>query len=353
MTLLDTFPHLKEYNFPAQEISPTLFKTFSAAVANRITTLNLLPMARQTYSTRAIPLRNILCTFEHLVHLRAPTAEYLLDDMDLNDIRGQLQKLWIKKHVDATSRSHPRIAQDDPAVARQYVWVCRGLRTLHMKVDYHGTDCDFSELSLIVFGFLSRMCPRLQELSLKRRSLDLSLQGGLCLLTRLQELERVRIITHHYPQMDERDLLWIPSTPLSTWDRLYYPLLRHSTCKDLQAQYKGISPDKTTGSKLVERGRELGMDLSKVGYPEDLLDWMEERYGTTAPVEGDYASSSFRSLQLPKMQSFSVECREKKDKKAIAAQKLEDVVAKVRPNVHFRMCEEHKDAFYETTLKYW
>ncbi|KAG0363715.1 hypothetical protein BG005_008085 [Podila minutissima] len=45
----------------------------------------------------------------------------------------------------------------------------------------------------ILCGYLSRLCPRLEDLSIQYIQLDMTLQGGFCLLTRLGRLRRLRL----------------------------------------------------------------------------------------------------------------------------------------------------------------
>jgi hypothetical protein len=148
--------------------------------------------------------------------------------------------------------------------------------------------------------------------------------------------------------MDERDLLWAHPTPPSTWDRLAYPLLRHRISKDLQAQYEGISPGENT-SKIVERGRGRGMDLSKLGHGDDLLDWMDERFSSAATTKKD---SCYKPSQLPRLRSFWIECREEKYTRMEASQRLQKYIANIRPGVDFDLYKRRNQAFYET-LKYY
>ncbi|KAF9911897.1 hypothetical protein EC991_001801 [Linnemannia zychae] len=355
--VLDTFPQLEEFNFTAQEMRPNLYRAFSTGVVNRITTLNLLPMQPQTVSTRGIPLRQILCTFEHLIHLRAPTAVYYHEDMDLNNVKGRLRDR--KARLDCSSgRSDPRIPIDDPTKARQYIWACSGLKTLHMTIDITGSDSGSPVTSLIIFGFLSRMCPQLEELYLERWDLNLKLYGGFSLLSRLQKLERVRIVTDFHSRMDEAALLWIHPDSPSIWDRLDYPILRHQIVKRLEKVYNGLSliEEATTGSKVIERGLELGMNLSKIGYPEDLLEWLDGRYGTaavitvaaTAPTTtAPYPNETLRNL--PNLELLWIECAKPEGKET--TRRLKAHVGKIRPIVHFQTNKEPKDDFFYTTLQ--
>lgn len=242
-------------------------------------------MRSNACQAQAIPLRQILCSFEHLVHLRAPTAVYYLEDMDLHDVLEQLRECAPNKNPDYVDR-HYHIPTDNPMIAHQYIWACRRLKTLHMALSHRASRSSYSaESSLIIFGFLSRMAPRLQELHLTRYTVNLSSQGGLSLLTRLQDLERIRIVLDYCPCWTDSALAWLkPTSPSALGHLKYSGLHRRNIRKHLRRRYKGISSPEVTaaGSMLVARGRELGMDMSKVGYPDDILEWMDEHYTGTA-----------------------------------------------------------------------
>ncbi|KAG0070633.1 hypothetical protein BGZ90_012564 [Linnemannia elongata] len=128
-----------------------------AIIVNRITTLNLLPTHPNSLQTRDFPLREILSTFEHLLHLRAPTVVYHLEDMDLFDMRNQVLKNCRGRPESAIPSQQCRhsISEKEPA-ARQYIWACRGLKTLHIAIDHRYYDSNSTESSLVLFGFLTR-----------------------------------------------------------------------------------------------------------------------------------------------------------------------------------------------------
>ncbi|KAF9908669.1 hypothetical protein EC991_009597 [Linnemannia zychae] len=272
-SILEQFPALEEYTFSDRDAGLTLVNGLRTFV-NRVTTLNLLS-THLGYLSRTDILRTILCTFEHLVHLRAPNLFYFHEDMDVNSIRGRVHSRWnnSRSQLDHAMTDHP---------TEKYVWVCRGLRTLHMSVSGRRSDSSCFSKSLIMFGFLSRMCPQLQELHLKRRMMDLTFKGGLCLLSRLQELERINLSTAFSSPLDHHDFSWMRLTP-STMDRISYPVSQYKSKRDIRHLYSrlpDIQPASIAGrNKMINDGNKLQMDLTKVGLPEDLAEWTNERYG--------------------------------------------------------------------------
>lgn len=109
---------------------------------------------------------------------------------------------------------------------------------------------------------------------------------------------------------------------------------------------------------MVEQGREMGMDLSKLGYPEDLLDWMDERYrdpttdvDTIAPNTTISGCRKEPPLPLPKLQSFLVEMPHYSDMEYEQLRDYEKFVAKVRPDVDIQLRRPRLDEYFLTTLK--
>ncbi|KAF9133520.1 hypothetical protein BGW39_009594 [Mortierella sp. 14UC] len=329
-SILEQFPALENYSFSDRDAGATLVKGLRTIV-NRLTTLNLLATQRG-YSSRQVTLRTILCTFEHLIHLRAPNMDYFHEDMDVNDIRGQMHARW----------NHSRGGLDHAMTdnpTEQYIWACRGLRTLHMSVGCRTSDSSSPSSALIMFGFLSRMCPQLQELHLRRRLLDLTFRGGLCLMTRLRELERIKIITAYDYPLDDHALFWMRLAP-STMDHFSHPLLQFKTKRELRNWYQRFPVLQTASSvgrkKMIDDGNRLGIDFTKVGTPEDLMEWMSERYG------------SRRLATWPKLQQFSIESSERRHDTEL--KKAEAFAAKVRPDAEFHFRHAPTEA-YLTTLQ--
>ncbi|KAK5829440.1 hypothetical protein F5H01DRAFT_393477 [Linnemannia elongata] len=332
--LLQTFPHMEQCNLTDRVIG--LWGLVQAIIVNRITTLNLLPTHPNSLQTRDFPLREILSTFEHLLHLRAPTVVYHLEDMDLFDMRNQVLKNCRGRPESAIPSQQCRhcISEKEPA-ARQYIWACRGLKTLHIAIDHRYYDSNSTESSLVLFGVLTRVCPRLQELYLKQRTMHLSLQGGLCLLTRLQDLERVRFATDGNIDFFKQDLFWMRPTAPTSWKCLVYPILHRRARKYLQRLYKGISPslseDGAIGSVRAEISQETGVDLKNLGHANDLFNWMEDYYSSfwiETPSQDIDAS-------LPK------------------AAKMEEWMRKMRPKVDFQLLRPPLDNYYNMTLRHY
>ncbi|KAG0292112.1 hypothetical protein BGZ96_004527 [Linnemannia gamsii] len=369
--VLEAFPHGEECNITDSGMGSQVMRELRTSVVNRITTMNILPThpSKLGHNITSHPVREILCGFPHLLHLRAPTSNYCIKDMDLCNMQGQAQNYRATFRPSSRYHSGP-IPTNDTTAANQYIWACRGLRTLHLTIGYEEFNITASSKALIMFGFLSRMCPRLQELYLTVPKLDMSIPAGLCLLTRLRDLHRVRFVTGDCLQLNKCSLFWMVSSPSFTWRHVGYPLMALKIRSDLRGQYGNVQPSAimTASSKLVERGREMGMDLSKIGYPDDLLEWMDcySKGINTASTAAAAAAAANVDLTAahdgevlpmwPKLQSFWIEYRNRRtghgnSKGDAKLKKPEKCIVKVPSSVDLQVFSEPQDLICSTTLQ--
>ncbi|KAG0041657.1 hypothetical protein BGZ83_001487 [Gryganskiella cystojenkinii] len=95
------------------------------------------------------------------------------------------------------------------------IWACRGLKTLSFQLDTYKKNSyrTATATNLDIFSYLSRVCPQLQDLELCVEPCVLGLENGLCLLTRLRNLERLKItiaVRHaREGSFEETDFCWI------------------------------------------------------------------------------------------------------------------------------------------------
>ncbi|GJJ70842.1 hypothetical protein EMPS_03192 [Entomortierella parvispora] len=92
------------------------------------------------------------------------------------------------QHLDTGPREWSTLVLTMPIVA---LWACRGLLTLSMRFNTR-IGGGHSE-SRHIFGYLSRACPNLEELSLRLECDGFSARTGLCLLTRLKRLQQLEV----------------------------------------------------------------------------------------------------------------------------------------------------------------
>ncbi|KAK5828915.1 hypothetical protein F5H01DRAFT_360782 [Linnemannia elongata] len=148
-------------------------------------------------------LHHYLCASPHLLHLKALAFPFHIEHMDLHGLLPPV-----------TDRYHPAYLPG--------VWKCRKLRTLHVRIATPRNDAGLRpppmpEHSRIAFGYIARVCPELQEIEFANGGygaedpyLNLTLLGGLCLLGRLQHLERFSSGTwKKRGVLNARNLEWI------------------------------------------------------------------------------------------------------------------------------------------------
>ncbi|KAF9906610.1 hypothetical protein BX616_000668 [Lobosporangium transversale] len=82
-------------------------------------------------------------------------------------------------------------------IARK-VWACRRLKTLHIMArdSYNSGMTDQVEQTLVLYGYISRVCPNLEDLSIKRNHMmsRFRFPVSLCLLSRLKRLRRLQFV---------------------------------------------------------------------------------------------------------------------------------------------------------------
>ncbi|KAK3839447.1 MAG: hypothetical protein JOS17DRAFT_729177 [Linnemannia elongata] len=238
--------------------------------ANHLTSLEILPMTDWT-PRWGNALHEFLCESPLLEHLRAGSISYYIENLDLNGLLPGAEDIMSDSRADDNNNSHNNDDHHDRDFAsvsthstfeRHYfdappsskktlkVWACRNLKTLHLefsrerpKTHPNGARPGFSctigasmsnqssstrsssfsssstvmvplpdnspRLSRIVYGYISRFCPNLQDLLIRAYRLNMTLRGGFALLTRLPKLKRVAI-SQYDCHFSERDMLpWI------------------------------------------------------------------------------------------------------------------------------------------------
>ncbi|KAK3845626.1 MAG: hypothetical protein J3R72DRAFT_435297, partial [Linnemannia gamsii] len=212
--LEDVYPQLTtERSIWARDMTPQFFLSVISQ-PNILTALEICWMPTASFSPRgccyaalaSVPgiIHQHLCDSPHLVHLTALKTMIRMQDLDLFQRAGYL-------HL---NRGHdpiwPDNGQDTSAAApgSPKIWRCRGLRTLHIEVHAPGQfQLQHPVHSRIIFGYIARVCPLLEDLQIHfprdcqssenghfyRTYPCLQLKGGLCLLGRLKYLQSLRV----------------------------------------------------------------------------------------------------------------------------------------------------------------
>ncbi|KAF9273211.1 hypothetical protein BGZ68_001709 [Mortierella alpina] len=215
-TMLTEFTRLQHWSFVTRDVaSPPILPllhdrtlsssslTVNALLSNRMTTLEIrnagltdgfqMTAGPDGWSTSTLSkaLHDFLCTTPTLRHLIAPTVTYYTEYMDLNRV------------LVGSRDSHPDTPRSDGRF-----WACRALETLQLEIRAR-YEADTLHHSRVIFGYLSKCCPQLVDLQIRRPYLSFWLVSGMCLLSRLHKLERLRLCCRSYTRFDAEVLEWI------------------------------------------------------------------------------------------------------------------------------------------------
>ncbi|KAF9299513.1 hypothetical protein BGZ88_006553 [Linnemannia elongata] len=286
-----------EMNLPSMALSPsvqsrppqtplcrTLQSTNSLLLTNHHQRLTLLELKRtpRNNGRDRVPdvqcagaLHQFLCNAPCLQHLLAPNVVLEIENLDINNILQQ------ERLCQNNIKSQPWSAQG----TLPPLWACRGLRTLHVTFDhdqgivYQGASAasgkgkDVSTLdSLIIFGYLSRFCPDLRDLQMRRWSTTVSMEAGFCLLSRLRRLEKLVLTGRHFDGFTKQDLGWILKESQGSTTK-WLPVLGLSMLT-VAASSRSRSRSPGGDQLTVGGGEDLKLDL--VGRVEDVHEWERE-----------------------------------------------------------------------------
>ncbi|KAG0297213.1 hypothetical protein BGZ96_007271 [Linnemannia gamsii] len=174
--------------------------------ANVVTTLELYWRYTDECSTSSWLLHRFMCLSRHLLHVRTTNVAFQFEHLDLH-------------------RRAPKDRPSDTTSIQTGVWACTNLRTLHLELHGHNQSQLMNPTNTrIVFGYISTVCPRLQDLQLVIPKMcrtrtevylnnpSMRLQGGFVLLTRLKYLERLYINFSQPTDVERTHVNWMVPT---------------------------------------------------------------------------------------------------------------------------------------------
>lgn len=206
---------------------------------NHLTRLELVAYRYLQEDSLIVNLHAFLTEAVHLRHLVAPKVNYWMEFVEMKGVQSSNgagdstvrttadgQHNYQQQHpstaVMSAAASGANNSQWSTSKTKTWGWACRHLETLHLGFKAKETYTPIShsdrdsgkhvitEESRIMFGFIARNCPQLKDLHIRKYSLDLSLEGGLCLLTQLKVLERLVIWSQTKGfRLREKDVDWI------------------------------------------------------------------------------------------------------------------------------------------------
>ncbi|KAF9350810.1 hypothetical protein BGX26_011051 [Mortierella sp. AD094] len=162
-----------------------------------------------------LTLHEYLCSSPHLRHLWTHNMIYPAEYMDLEAVAENSTGLYSPRDCfDVSSSFSIDIAEVKKDASKRLwlqkrVWACRGLETLQIKIGGLSGDARTARNSRIMFAYLSLVCPRLRDLSITRLMMNVELEGGLCYLGELNELERLVLRASHFWIKHVSELQWV------------------------------------------------------------------------------------------------------------------------------------------------
>ncbi|KAG9061223.1 hypothetical protein KI688_007561 [Linnemannia hyalina] len=359
--------------------------------ANHLTSLEILPMTDWT-PRWGNALHEFLCESPLLEHLRAGSISYYIENLDLNGLLPGANEALSDSRTDDDINSHnndhdlasvsthstfERHYFDAPPSSKKTlkVWACRNLKTLHLEFSRErpktqpnrpvspytnatstsnqsfstrssSSSCsspvmvplpdNSPRLSRIVYGYISRFCPNLQDLLIRAYRLNMTLRGGFALLTRLRKLKRVAI-SQYDCHFNERDMLpWVMKRRQSLsgiqalywkaivagwWRVLHAKELGPTTSPPLSSQPPVASGKKTTTTAVEGKGKQKegcgyqeqqhdhilvrpspsSASIKKLGHLSDVVDVLTE-------IMAD-RSSSMRDLRQEGLAGLVEDCK--------------------------------------------
>ncbi|KAF9204816.1 hypothetical protein BGZ49_004833 [Haplosporangium sp. Z 27] len=195
--VLESLPWVTRWGFQSRDLSPAVFTLLWSYRPNLITYLEIDSVSYIVLEG----LHTFLCESPQLLHLKARNIGIDISWLDIEGILDYMGQSHRKAYF-YDNDSYRIEAVGEFFVGKlntQYprrIWACRNLQTLHLAVDYRPRMIRGEEHERILFGYISKVCPRLQDLIITPKLFH-KIETGFCLLARLQELRRLEIMVDH------------------------------------------------------------------------------------------------------------------------------------------------------------
>ncbi|KAF9924810.1 hypothetical protein FBU30_005279 [Linnemannia zychae] len=205
---LQKFPSLSRWIMPGFDISSRTLERFRTSIADRVTDLEITGNLNQNIVGPA--LHRYMCETPHLKHLRASEIKVSVAWLDVEGILNKDSRYRRRHDVDSKEALSSNV--DENQELSTHVWSTKNLKTLHLGFGASSNGAaTFSsyEASRMVYGYISKTCPNLQDLLIKSPGLMLCLEGGVSLLSRLEKIRQLVIFTRSQEILKKDDLEWL------------------------------------------------------------------------------------------------------------------------------------------------
>lgn len=162
-------------------------------------------------------------------------------------------------------------------------WTCKGVQTLHLRSHHEigilspsGVSQGPANqwLSRHIFIGLTGAFLKMKDLRIDCPNVDFSLEGGMCLLRRMSDLERLPVKSMREGQFTERDLAWLLPDPTPEQRARNAKIL--AGIQDQIRIYRGGSSGRVISEKMSRGFRRGERDQSIAGTLEQVADLLEE-----------------------------------------------------------------------------
>ncbi|KAK3819404.1 MAG: hypothetical protein JOS17DRAFT_756355 [Linnemannia elongata] len=244
----------------------------------------------------ARPLHQLLCECPNLRHLKTLKMPYMTDFMD---VHRRIPMYPALASTDQGQRQWQEDVHDTPPPTNvPGIWICHGLETLHLELHVHDQAIvKGKHHSRILYGYIATVCPHLIELwirfphfcnTLYTRSWNCKyepyvLEGGLCLLSKLQHLERIWIVHGIFVCENPSELNWLAQSGRTEEHRArrreivagWVPRLREEAMLETDRLEKSAgTADEILGERADDE--EVVTGLANLGLLRDVMDTVAE-----------------------------------------------------------------------------
>ncbi|KAF9949069.1 hypothetical protein BGZ72_009075 [Mortierella alpina] len=215
--LFKQFADVPSWGIPHSDILPSTFLSLQAYV-NHVTTLMLTCSCG---GLAPLVLHEYLCNSPQLRNLAIDNILYPAEYMDLEPVALNRDGYYSPRYCQdesSTLEASKSKAVDPTSLTlwlQRRVWACRGLETLQIKVDGLVGDTRAARNSRVMFAYLALVCPHLRELRITRDKMNLQLEGGLCYLGALEDLQVLILQTTHIQVKHVSDIGWMRQSSAS------------------------------------------------------------------------------------------------------------------------------------------
>ncbi|KAF9330785.1 hypothetical protein BG006_006295 [Podila minutissima] len=269
MEIWSLFPMLTNWSFLGDNTPATLLNSLITHHHHNpiLTSLQITQGMLDDHSQ--ILLHDFLCQAPHLLHLNLATFV----PIDRLDLEGNLLSNGCYRH-----RGDPETYMPGPHYIphkkrTKRIWACRGLRSLVLNCSPYYNENDGKDVCRLVYGYLSKVCPDLEEIVFRRKFLNLRLESGMILLSRLKKLRRLIWVTgdHFGNKLKDRDMEWITRDMVPKMHRRQLMMIP-SVLKAENHFLDQLVPFKSNKDHIID-----GVNMKNIGRLYDIVDVIWDR----------------------------------------------------------------------------